>query len=112
MASLWKRLKSDHWVYCYTASNGRPCPARAEGIKLLNPFFYFLQRIYMGELHFPLAAVVAGQPLGVATLGEGVLLGIPRDGLLVVVGLVEQVTSDCRACANDLVGDRLLPGLH
>ena len=41
-----------------------------------------------------LAAIFAGQPDGIATGGEGVLLRVPLDRRVVVVSLIEQVTRD------------------
>ncbi len=46
------------------------------------------------RLHLPLPAVISSEPFGIAALGKGVLLGIPRNGRLIIVGLVEQMTGD------------------
>ena len=45
-------------------------------------------------LHLPLTAIITREPLGIAVLGKRVLLWIPRDGRLIVVGLIQEMTGN------------------
>ena len=57
-------------------------------------------------LHFPVAAVFAGEPLGFAAAGGEVeLRGVPLDLLAVAVGEVDEVARGDGAGANGDVGE-------
>ena len=62
--------------------------------------------------HFPLAAILAGEPFRVAAADERVLFRIPFHSGAVVIGKVHEMAGNHAAGADGNIADRRLPGLH